>query len=264
MRHSGDLEWLQRLARVRRRIGRQADSVGAGKLANHGCAAGQALIAAAPLGSIRARVIRTCCAASSRGPGPPTNHQLSRSFHSLPRISHSRRYGMRIRPAMTSAHWPPGSRRPGSPVRRLRRQPGLRAELEARQIGYLLAVACDHRCPFGGTTHRADALLRAGPAAGVAAGVVLIRVTGPSPMPPARLRWTVWRRRQQVLGPHLPLPEDRPPGGHGDHDLRLESSAPLRDAAGASRRTTRAPGSELPEPEQNSEGIRHSSRHSPC
>ena len=42
--------------------------------------------------------------------------------------------------------------------------PGLRAELEARQIGYVLAVACDHRVPFGGATQRADTLLRHVPA----------------------------------------------------------------------------------------------------
>jgi SRSO17 transposase len=37
--------------------------------------------------------------------------------------------------------------------------PGLR-----RGIGYVLAVACDHHVPFGGTSHRADALLRRVPA----------------------------------------------------------------------------------------------------
>jgi len=42
--------------------------------------------------------------------------------------------------------------------------PKLRAELEARQIGYVLAVACDHRVRIGGTTHRADALLTKVPA----------------------------------------------------------------------------------------------------
>jgi SRSO17 transposase len=42
--------------------------------------------------------------------------------------------------------------------------PGLRAELEARQIGYVLAVACDHRVRAGGTIQRADALLRRVPA----------------------------------------------------------------------------------------------------
>jgi SRSO17 transposase len=42
--------------------------------------------------------------------------------------------------------------------------PGLRAELEARQIGYVLAVACDHRVAAGGDSYRADALLRRVPA----------------------------------------------------------------------------------------------------
>jgi SRSO17 transposase len=34
--------------------------------------------------------------------------------------------------------------------------PGLRAELEAREVGYVLAVACDHRVPAGVGTTRAD------------------------------------------------------------------------------------------------------------
>jgi SRSO17 transposase len=42
--------------------------------------------------------------------------------------------------------------------------PGLRAALEARGVGYVLAVACDHRVGFGGNTHRADALLAHVPA----------------------------------------------------------------------------------------------------
>jgi SRSO17 transposase len=42
--------------------------------------------------------------------------------------------------------------------------PRLRAELEARQIGYVLAVARDHHVRFGGTTHRVDALLTRVPA----------------------------------------------------------------------------------------------------
>ena len=42
--------------------------------------------------------------------------------------------------------------------------PRLRAELEARQIGYVLAVACDHRVRVGGDSQRADALLRQVPA----------------------------------------------------------------------------------------------------
>jgi SRSO17 transposase len=42
--------------------------------------------------------------------------------------------------------------------------PGLRAELEARQIGYVLAVACDHPVGFGGAIHCADALVAQVPA----------------------------------------------------------------------------------------------------
>jgi SRSO17 transposase len=42
--------------------------------------------------------------------------------------------------------------------------PGLRAELEARGVGYVLAVACDHRVSFGGATYCADAQLRGIPA----------------------------------------------------------------------------------------------------
>jgi SRSO17 transposase len=42
--------------------------------------------------------------------------------------------------------------------------PKLRAALEARGIGYVLAVACDDHVPFGGGTHRADSLLRQVPA----------------------------------------------------------------------------------------------------
>jgi len=42
--------------------------------------------------------------------------------------------------------------------------PGLRATLEARQIGYVLAVACDHRVRAGSPSQRADALLATVPA----------------------------------------------------------------------------------------------------
>ncbi len=42
--------------------------------------------------------------------------------------------------------------------------PRLRAELQARQIGYVLAVACHHRVRFGGITCRVDELLRRVPA----------------------------------------------------------------------------------------------------
>ena len=42
--------------------------------------------------------------------------------------------------------------------------PGLRAELEGRGVGYVLAVACDHRVLAAGDIYRADALLRRVPA----------------------------------------------------------------------------------------------------
>src|SRR5215207_1027310 len=42
--------------------------------------------------------------------------------------------------------------------------PSLRAELERRGVGYVLAVACDHRVLAAGDTWRADALLRRVPA----------------------------------------------------------------------------------------------------
>jgi SRSO17 transposase len=42
--------------------------------------------------------------------------------------------------------------------------PGLRACLEARGVGYVLAVACDHPVRAGGATYRADALLARVPA----------------------------------------------------------------------------------------------------
>jgi SRSO17 transposase len=42
--------------------------------------------------------------------------------------------------------------------------PGLRAELEARGVGYVLAVACDHPIRVGGTACRADALVTKVPA----------------------------------------------------------------------------------------------------
>jgi SRSO17 transposase len=42
--------------------------------------------------------------------------------------------------------------------------PALRAGLERRGVGYVLAVACDHRVVAGGGTYRADALLKGVPA----------------------------------------------------------------------------------------------------
>jgi hypothetical protein len=60
----------------------------------------------------------------------------------------------------------PGSGRPGGRRRGLRRRPALRAELEARAIGDVLAVACGHRVHLdaGGPSHRADALVGQVPA----------------------------------------------------------------------------------------------------
>ena len=42
--------------------------------------------------------------------------------------------------------------------------PKLRAALQARRLGYVLAVACDHRVPAGGDLYRADALAALVPA----------------------------------------------------------------------------------------------------
>jgi SRSO17 transposase len=42
--------------------------------------------------------------------------------------------------------------------------PRLRAELQARGVGYVLAVACDHHVSFGGVFHRAGTLLKQVPA----------------------------------------------------------------------------------------------------
>jgi SRSO17 transposase len=42
--------------------------------------------------------------------------------------------------------------------------PGLRAELEGRGVGYVLAVACDHSVVAGGDSYRADTLLAGVPA----------------------------------------------------------------------------------------------------
>jgi SRSO17 transposase len=42
--------------------------------------------------------------------------------------------------------------------------PGLRAELEARGVGYVLAVACDHLVRIGGASRRVDALAASVPA----------------------------------------------------------------------------------------------------
>jgi hypothetical protein len=63
------------------------------------------------------------------------------------------------------APWTPGCRPPGSPATRSTAPtPKLRACLEARGIGYALAVACDHPVVAAGDTWRADALIRRVPA----------------------------------------------------------------------------------------------------
>jgi SRSO17 transposase len=91
--------------------------------------------------------------------------------------------------------------------------PGLRAELEARQIGYVLAVACDHRVRFDGTTQRADALLAMVPARAwqcVSAGKgakgqrlydwALVRLDhdGPAPVGQAGTHWLMVRRHRRT------------------------------------------------------------------
>src|SRR6266508_2537161 len=91
--------------------------------------------------------------------------------------------------------------------------PGLRAELEARGIGYVLAVACDHRVRIGGASHRADALLRRVPARAwqqVSCGKgakghrlydwAFIRLDhhGPAPSGQAGQHWLMIRRNQRT------------------------------------------------------------------
>jgi SRSO17 transposase len=91
--------------------------------------------------------------------------------------------------------------------------PGLRAELEARGIGYVLAVACDHRVLAAGDTYRADALLRCVPARAwqcVSAGrgakghrfydwaFVRLDHGDPSPGGQAAQRWLLVRRNPKT------------------------------------------------------------------
>jgi SRSO17 transposase len=91
--------------------------------------------------------------------------------------------------------------------------PGLRAELQARGIGYVLAVACDHRVSFGGTTQRADALLGQVPARAwqqISCGTgakghryydwAFLRLDhdGPAPGEQAGQHWLMVRRNQRT------------------------------------------------------------------
>jgi SRSO17 transposase len=91
--------------------------------------------------------------------------------------------------------------------------PGLRAELEARRVGYVLAVARDHHVRFGGTTHRADALLKRVPARAwqrVSAGrgakghrlydwaFLRLDHDGPAPVGQAGQHWLLVRRNRST------------------------------------------------------------------
>ena len=91
--------------------------------------------------------------------------------------------------------------------------PALRAELERRGIGYVLAVACDHPVLAAGDTYRADALLRRVPARAwqcVSAGRgakghryydwAFIRLDDgdPSPGGQAGQRWLLVRRNRKT------------------------------------------------------------------
>jgi SRSO17 transposase len=91
--------------------------------------------------------------------------------------------------------------------------PGLRAELEGRGVGYVLAVACDHQVRFGGAAHRADTLLSHLPARAwqqVSCGKgakghrhydwAFIRLDhhGPAPGEQAGKHWLMIRRNQRT------------------------------------------------------------------
>jgi SRSO17 transposase len=91
--------------------------------------------------------------------------------------------------------------------------PGLRAELEARGIGYVLAVACDHPVRSGGTTQCADALLARVPARAwqqVSCGkgakghrrydwaFICLDHHGPAPGGQAGQHWLMIRRNQRT------------------------------------------------------------------
>ncbi len=91
--------------------------------------------------------------------------------------------------------------------------PRLRAELQARQIGYVLAVACHHRVRFGGITCRVDELLRRVPARAwqcVSAGAgakghrlydwafARLDHDGPPPADQAGRHWLMVRRNRAI------------------------------------------------------------------
>jgi SRSO17 transposase len=91
--------------------------------------------------------------------------------------------------------------------------PGLRAELVARGVGYVLAVACDSRVRFGGTSHRADELLKRVPVRAwqcISAGTgakgqrlydwAFLRLDhdGPAPTGQAGRHWLLGRRNHKT------------------------------------------------------------------
>jgi SRSO17 transposase len=92
--------------------------------------------------------------------------------------------------------------------------PKLRAALQARGIGYVLAVACDDHVPFGGATQRADSLLTQIPARAwqqISCGkgakghrhydwafVRLDHEQGPAPTEQAGRHWLMIRRNRKT------------------------------------------------------------------
>ena len=133
--------------------------------------------------------------------------------------------------------------------------PGLRAELEAREIGYVLAVACDHPVRSGGTTtHRADALLARVPARAwqqVSCGkgakghrlsdwaFICLDHHGPAPGGQACQHWLMIRRNQRTRRVGLLPLLDAPPGpafnaGPGRRD-QVDGGGAISDRQGPGR-----------------------------
>ena len=87
-----------------------------------------------------------------RRPGPAAGQRASRAgtrFATKPGLA--RRMIARALDAGTPAAWVTGDEVYGA-------DPGLRADLERRRVGYVLAVACSHRVATGAGASRADAL----------------------------------------------------------------------------------------------------------
>jgi hypothetical protein len=124
--------------------------------------------------------------------------------------------------------------------------PGLRAELEGRGVGYVLAVACDHQLRFGGA-HRADTPLTKVPARAwqqVSCGKgakghrhydwAFLRLDhdGPAPGEQAGKHWLMIRRNQRTG--ELAFYRCFTP-----HPTRWPCWSGSQDAAGESRRHSR-------------------------